>query len=786
MSGKEFLKEDLRLEGEDFDLRKWLFRLRQSWYWFIISIALCLMGAWFYLHYTNPVYQAVASLMIKDEKKAGDLSDNSVLKELGIGSNKLVENEIEILRSYDLMESVVKKQQLFISYLGEGRIRDVPFFGSDVPFFIEILNAENIQGQIKWSIKTEKNKILLTNEKGNSQVLAYGQLYDINDVKFRLMPNEEWLNVHNHDAVKANIYQVSIVPIESATAGFIGNLSVEPVSKQASVVSLNIKDVNRERARIVLSSLIDLYNSQGLDDKNKVTANTIDFLNERLKAVGFDLKNVEGDVQAFKSSNQITDISSDAKQFMEMARDIDKQKAESETKLNIVSALERELMINQDNPGLVPSTLGIEEPSLAELVEVHNTLILQRERAQKDKELGPMNPLLVDLKEQVQEVRRKLLANVRNLKSAYLIVLNDISRKETQLKSRIGNVPQLERKLVEIQRNRNVQEQLYGFLLQKREEAAVTLASNIPDSRMIMRARSLGRISPKSKITWAIAVLVGLVVPLVIIITRDFMNNKVGDEQEVRQRVGIPFLGIVSHIRRIKSSVIISDKSRSAVAEQIRSLRTAIGFTGKDKEVKTILVTSAQPGDGKSFISINLAASFALLGKKTLLIELDLRKPHVAKYLSINAAKGISNILVGKAALNDTIVAVEGYNDGLYLLSAGHLPPNPAELISSNRMISLMEETIKKFDIVVIDTPPFGLVTDAVLLQQFADITLVVLRQGHTNKDVYNDLNRLAYQTSDHPMYAVLNGVGWQKHYQGYAYSKYASSYGKGYFKEDE
>jgi tyrosine-protein kinase Etk/Wzc len=787
MKEQEVFAED-SARNDEFDFKRWLSRIMRSWYWFAGSIFICLTAAWLYMHYSTAVFQAVASVMIKDEKKGGRAGDNAILEELGIGSNKLVENEIEILKSYDLMQDVVKKLQLFIAYSAKGKLKDVQLFDDDLPFQLEVQNVDSIFRPVNWEISANAGKFTLVNQGKNSTLLQYGQVYTVDDIRFVFMPNEAWRSRQRNDTLKNWIYSANVMPVGVATGGYSSRLSVDAVSKQASVVNLTISDANKKRAVSILAALIDIYNMQGLNDKNLVTANTIEFLNERLRAVSQDLQGVEGQVQRFKSANQLTDISKDAQQYMDLARGIDLQKAESQTKLNIVSALEKELIVNQDNPGLVPSTLGIEESSLASLVEKHNTLVLEKERVEKNKEVGPQNPRLIDLRQQVQETRSKLLSNVRTLKQAYIIALNDISRKDDQLRSRIRNIPQLEQKLVEIQRNQNVEEQLYAFLLQKREEAAVTLASNIPDSRTIVKARGLGQVSPKGKSVWAMAIVLGVFVPLGVMIVGDFFNNKVGDVQEVEQKTKVPLLGVVSHIRKIKSSVVISQNSRSVVAEQIRTLRTAIGFTGKGTQVKKILVTSAQPGDGKSFISINLAASYALLGLKTLLVELDLRKPHVAKYLNMSPQQGITSILAGKASVEEVLIKVPEYKEHLSLLPAGYLPPNPAELISGAKMEELMKQLESQFDCIIIDTPPFGLVTDAVLLQKYADITLVVLRQGHTQKDVYVALNQRASQKPDYPLYAVLNGVGWRKRYQqGYGYGKYGSyGYGSGYFDDDK
>ncbi|MCG2618072.1 polysaccharide biosynthesis tyrosine autokinase [Terrimonas sp. NA20] len=787
MKDQDIYSEDVHLAEEDFDIKRWIFRVSRSWYWFAGSLFICFLGAWLYLRYTNPIYRAVASVMIKDEKKGGDV-DNSLLKELGVSANKLVENEIEVLKSYDLMEEVVKREKLNIFFFAEGRIRDIPLFDHEVPFQLDILNQDSIVNYAEWAVMIVAGGIDISSGTKKLTAVKYGETYTLDGFRFKVFPKDISQNSGKIQQAFNGAYFIKIIPVVAATSSYSGKLVIGAVSKQSSVVNLTIDDLHKSRAKVVLEGLIDIYNRQGLDDKNKVTANTIDFLSERLRAVAVDLQGVEGDVERFKSKNQITDISSDAQQFMEMTKDIDMQRAESQTRLNIVSALETDLLVNQENAGLVPSTLGIQEVSLASLVERHNSLVLEKERVEKNKEIGPQNPLLIDLQQQVQETRKKLLANVRNLKQAYQITLNDIARKDEQLRGRLRNIPQLEQKLVEIKRNHNVEEQLYAFLLQKREEAAVTLASNIPDSRTIVRAREVGQVAPTSKVIWIVAILIGLFTPLIVMLIRDFFNNKVGDASEVGRKTRVPLLGVISHISRIKSAFIITAKSRSVVAEQIRTLRTAIGFTGKGKDVKRILVSSSQPGDGKSFISINLAASYALLGKKTVIVELDLRKPHVGKYLGIVSKQGISAVLAGKEKLESVLVDIPEFGGNLSLLPAGYLPPNPAELISTVQMEMLFKSLSELFDYIIIDTPPFGLVTDAVLLQQYADITLAVVRQAHTNKEVYAELNQRSRQKPEHPLYTVLNGVGWKRRYQqGYGYGKYGHyGYGKGYFEEEK
>ena len=759
---------------EGFSLKKWFSRMLSLWPWFLLSLAVCLSLAFLYLRYTNPVYNAEASIIVKDEKKGAELLDNSMMKEIGLGgNNKLVENEIEILKSYDLMEAVVNKLQLYTSVHHLGRIRDVDVFGDDIPFKFVIENPEALKEPVQWKVTDTTNGIIFRGNKDKIPVfIRYYQTYVSDDLRFHI--DQDTL----FSGPRFSNYDVSLTTPADAAVAYSRQLSVDAASKVATVINLEMKDTNKKRGVATLQSLINIYNVQGIEDKNRVTDNTVDFLTERLVDVTKELQGVEGSVEKFKSENRVTDLSSDAKQYLDLSQQVDIQKAQSQTQLNIINALEKDLLANQDNPKLVPSTLGINEPSLGALIEKHNNLVLEKER--RELISGPKNPLVVDLQDQIKEIRSRLISNVGNLKQAYSISLNNISGKDVALNSRIRTVPLLERKLVQITRNQNVQEQLYAFLLQKREEAAITRASNIEDSRTILRARSLGIVSPKTNMVWAFGILLGLILPITIIGFRDFMNNKIGDVEELQRQVSIPLLGTIPHIKNLKNPIVIHARSRSAAAEQIRNIRTAISYTGIGRTVKTILVTSFQPSEGKSFASLNLAVAYSLLNKRTVILEFDLRKPTLTKSMGLTAKKGISNILAGRSGVEELLIEVPEHNGNLFVLPAGNLPPNPAELISGVNMPGLVKTLEEQFDYIIIDSPPLNVVTDATLLQEYADITLIVLRQNYTSKLVYERLNQKVTQHPDQPVYMVLNDTGKTRRYE----DKYG--YSSGYYHDKD
>jgi capsular exopolysaccharide synthesis family protein len=771
---QSYIESEELVSREGFSLKRWFSRMLQLWPWFIISIVICLSLAYLYLHYANPVYNAVASIIVKDEKKGADAMDNSMMKEIGLGgNNKLVENEIEVLKSYDLMEAVVNNLQLFTSVQHVGRIRDVDVFSDDIPFRFYIQNPADIQDARHWKVTDTLNGVNFRGEEDKTPVyIKYGQFHTSGHLHFLLLQDTLY------SGAKFSEYTVTLTPPQETAIDYGSKLSVEAASKVATVINLEMKDKNKKRAVATLQSLINIYNIQGMEDKNKVTDSTVSFLTDRLFAVANELQGVEGSVEKFKSENRVTDLSSDAQQYLDLSQQVDIQKAQSETQLNIINALEKDLRDNENNPKMVTSTLGINEPSLGLLIQKHNELVLQKERMEQVS--GPKNPALIDLQQQIKEIRSRLIANVSNLKQAYSISLNDISGKDAQLNSRIRNVPLLEKKLVQITRNQNVQEQLYAFLLQKREEAAITRASTIEDSRTILRARSLGIVSPRRGMIWSLGLLIGFLLPMTVIRFRDIMNNKIGDMAEIKQHTDLPVLGTIPHIKKLKNPIVINLNSRSAAAEQIRNIRTAIGYTGNGKIVKTILVTSFQPGEGKSFVSLNLAAAYALLDKKTVILEFDLRKPKLTKNMGLTTNEGISNLLAGKSNLDESLIEVPGHGGNLFVLPAGNLPPNPAELISGKNMAYLVKMLEERFDYIIIDSPPLSVVTDATLLQKYADITVLVLRQNYTSMMVYEKLNQRVAQYPDQPVYILLNDTGKAKRYE----DKYG--YTSGYYTDKD
>ena len=771
------------------DLKQVFVNILNGWPWILLSTIFMVALGFMYNRYAEPVFKAKSAILVKDEKKGGaGLLDNPLLKDLQFGEGgKLVDNEVEVLHSYDLMDATVRKGQLFLDIKREGKFTNRSVFGDEFPLTVRIANPDTISNSFTWEVVQRKsdNKWWINyKDKGQTLPVTMGKWYSINGVIFQLdysSPHSEDSTVVKEDtAAVENKYLFKFYSVNSTVNAYLAALNIQPVSKTASIINLELTDHNAKRAKETLSSLIYIYKSQGLEDQKQVSSNTLEFLNGRLAIIERELQTVEGQVERFQTNNKITDIPTEGQIYLDQAKDVDQQKDQHETQMNILESLETSLQDNQDNGKMVTSASGILEPSLAALIQAYNQLVLERER--QTTRLAPKNPITVDVANQVKNTRESLIDNIASLKKAYRITLDNINRKDAELSMRIKSMPTIQKNLVQIKRDQSVKEQLYFFLLQKKEEAAITLASITADSRSIEQARSTGIVSPKKQLVLVISVLLGVFLPAVIIYIRSLLDNKIGDKDEVEQGCNAPVLGEISYAKKEKSPIVVERGSRSIIAEQFRVIRTNVGFTRNDgKEPQVILITSHRPEEGKSFVSLNLAASFALLDKKVVVLEFDLRKPRLSQALKVVSEKGISNFLSNATvSLDSLLYEVPGFNDDFSLLPAGPIPPNPAELILGPRMKIMMDELKKKFDYVILDTPPYSLVTDSSLLGIYADVNIVVLRHSFTFKFVLKELNKKIRENTSGGLYTtVINRVGEgrsymkYKNYKNYGFSEY-------------
>jgi capsular exopolysaccharide synthesis family protein len=746
---------------------------KYSPYWplFLILLFVGGVGAFIYLRYAKPVYEAAATILIKDEKKGVD--ESKILESLDLfGQKKIVENEIEIIKSRALAKEVARNLYLYAPILVEGRLQNRSAYEIS-PVLIEVQNPESIK-----EVKGEVPKHYFKWDSTTSSVVMGQKTYAINAWHrtplglLRFLPNPNMVPDRNKDGV--NEYYFSLYPMKIAARGILNQLDAKASSKQSSIIYLSFHDEEPRRAENVLNNLITEYNKAAIADKNVLAKNTLQFVEDRLTYVVSELDSVERVLQQYKTRNNIIDISSQGKMFLDNVGENDQKMAEMNVQLAVLDQVENYVNSNSSKAGIVPSTLGVSDPLLAQLLER-----LYEAETQYDKLKGTTaenNPVILALQEQISKVRPGILENIRNQRKSLVAGRNEISRTNNKFASVLSTIPAKERELLEISRQQVIKNNIYTFLLQKREETALSHASAVADSRVIDKAEALGQVSPNNKLVYIIAIILSLSLCIAYIAIKEALNRTVAIRSEIERFTATPILGEVAK-DNTKNPVVITEGKRTLIAEQFRHLRTSLGYLGINSRKKKILITSTMSGEGKSFVAANLGVSLALMGKKVLLMELDLRKPKLSEIMKVKSDKtGISGYLIGEQEPEEIIKATD-INANLFIAPSGPIPPNPSELITNGKLQELFTYLETIFDYIVVDTAPVLPVTDAYILSPMCDATLYVVRQGHTPKV---HIRKFDEQSKINPLKNVaiiFNGV--QESGFGYGYT-----YGYAYEKE--
>ncbi|MEM8520404.1 polysaccharide biosynthesis tyrosine autokinase [Flavobacterium sp. PL12] len=767
-------KFDYNLENE-FDLKAFLDIYLIRWKWFALGIFVFLFIAFIYLRYSTPQFRAATTILVKDEKKGGMLSELSAFADIGGGIKSNLDNEIEILKSRTLVESTVKNLKLNVSIIVEGRIIDSDTY-KDSPIEVTLLNPDDQfydnkmnftftelgpnNFELKNQLVNPKSKINLNsnNKFRYGQIIStqYGQ-FIIN--KSKLIKNE----------ISDNNKEVSIIitPLEIVTKSFRDRLNVTPVSKSSSVVEISINDPVVKKAEDFLDSLVVIYNNDAAADKNFISENTSKFINERLAIITQELEGVEKNVESFKTSNKVTDIETEAKLYIEGSNEYDKKGVETEIQLNVVSSL-LSFMKKSSNGDLLPSNIISTQGEASTLINSYNALVLDRNRILKS--ATTENPSVLKLDQQIFSLKSNVMSSLLRMQSNLTIQKRDLNSNESILNSKIGKIPVQERQFRVIARQQKVKEELYLYLLQKREETAISLAATEPNARVIDSAKANDKpVSPKKTIVYLATLLLGILLPFGIIYLMDLMDTKIKSRLDLEGKTLIPFIGDVP--TSDSPSEIIQSESRTSSAEALRIIRTNLEFMltkVSEGRAKTIFLTSTFPQEGKTFVSVNLAATFALSGKKVLLIGMDIRSPRLDEYLTL-PDRGVTNYLSSKTlALEDLIVKYDGFND-FHVLPAGIIPPNPAELLMNRKTDDLFDILKSQYDYIIVDTAPVSLVTDTLLIAKYADCFVYVARANFLEKRMLNIPNTLYREEKLPNMCMLLNDTDSTKGY-GYGY----------------
>jgi tyrosine-protein kinase Etk/Wzc len=775
--------------NREFQLRNFIDHYLVHWKWFMVGAFISLTIAYIYLRYTTPQFKATATILVKDEKKGGMLSELSAFSDMGIesGLKNNVDNEIEILKSRTLVENTVKRLNLNISMFIKGNIintemyektpiniyfvtKDALFYKTTTTLkFLEITpNTFQLENQLQ--PENSKNNFI------NKPEFRYGEVITTPNWNLIITKNPSKLfKVNNREIT------IKVNPMDDVVDGFRSRLSVNPLSKTSSVVELSLIDPVYEKGEEFLNNLIQIYNQDAITDKNQISENTSKFIANRLSLITRELDGVEQDVESFKKSNNLTDIESEAKLFIEGANEYDKKGVSTETQINVVNSM-LDFTKKSNNSDLLPTNIISGEEDASGLINMYNELVLDRNRILKSATVA--NPTVIKMDQQIASLKTTLITNLERLKSTLNIQKRDLDSHKGIMDTKIEKIPVQERQFKVIARQQKIKEELYLYLLQKREETAISLSATEPNARVIDAAKaSHVPVAPKKKIMYLVAFIIGIVIPFGIIYLKDLLDTKIKSRLDLEGKTTIPYLGDVP--TSDSNTQIIKSESRTSSAEALRIIRTNMEFMLSkvpENQAKTIFLTSTFSKEGKTFVSVNLAATFALSGKKVLLIGMDIRNPKLDDYVTL-PDQGLTNYLSHKdTAIENLIIKQKGYED-FHILPAGIIPPNPAELLLSKKVDSLFKTLKAQYDYIIVDTAPVSLVTDTLLIAKHADCFIYVVRANFLEKRMLHIANDL-YQEKKLPnMCLLLNDTDSTKGY-GYGYGYGIKSRKKPWYKK--
>ena len=767
-------------------MRQFLSRYSRYWWLFVISFLLAFAVAKYYNWYKNPTYAVAAKLLVKENSASKD----RVLQQLDLEvPDKNIENEIEILRSYNLLSKTFAELDFDVSYFLVGDVKVSEVY-KDCPFRIEIEKLDFAAYATKFEVVIlDAQRFLFSYESDGALVKSegvFGQPFVFGLGRITLYKREnfpaELLKDPKYDK---RHYQIRFNTINYNQNYYLNKLQVGLARNQSTIIELYLEDEVPQKAVDFLNTHIAVYLQNDVEVKNSVASATANFLQGQLQQISEDLETIELNRQKYKMQKGIVDLDSESKMVLESVKNIDARLAENAAKLSIIQSLKTYMSNNKDVDAMAPAAMDLSDPLLIKLI--NKLAEVQSEREQILKNATANDPRLVPLKAEIDLTRTTLLENINNIEQSLNRKQEDYRRELARYESQIQNIPGTERELLRIERKFRVQENLYTFLMEKRAEFSIMLASTESDARLIDVARVLpGPVSPLPAKAYSVAFVLALILPVLLLYLRARLNTTVLDVQTISRITTIPILGTVGYNQ--SENPLVATNARSVLAEQYRNLRTNLRFFGSGQMPKTIMVTSSVGTEGKTFTALNLSGILAALQHSVILLGMDLRKPKIVSELKLQKEPGCSNFLSGQTELEQVIQSTSEV-PGLHVIPSGTIPPNPSELIHSSRMKEMISKLSSSYDHVIIDTPPIGLVSDGLTLAQYADLTIFVVRQGVTEKDHLKSLATLHNSGKLANVAIVFNAV--KKDYAGYGYGgsygsgyAYGKKYGAGYYGE--
>ena len=787
---KENLYDELYTEQEEqVDYKALFFKYLIHWKWFVASIVVCLIGGWIYLHYTTPVYSITGSVIIKDNKKNNSVSTGLAdLEDLGFySSTNNFDNEVEVLHSRTLLKKVVEELDLYINYRTRENLRPVELY-KDTPVKVWLTpeEAEKLPNGAavlevvlkpggKLSVSTEIDEQEFKQDFNKLPALLttpYGT--------FSFTPGDSAI------VEKEQEITVTVAAPRIMANGYANALSVEPTSKTTTIAQITLQNTSPQRGVDFINKLIEIYNRDANDDKNEVASKTAEFIDERIKIINGELGTTEKELETFKRDAGLTDLKSDAQLALSENSEYEKKRAENSTQLRLVQFLS-EYANNPDHAyEVLPVNVGLTDTGLTELINRYNEMLLERKRLLRTS--SESNPVVVNLDASIRAMRSNVQTTILSVQKGLMITKADLERQAGKYAGRITSAPGQERQLVSISRQQEIKAGLYLMLLQKHEENAITLASTANNARIVDEAQAeLFPVSPKGKLIYLIAFVLGIAIPVGIIYIIELLRYKIEDRSDVEKLTTVPIIGDIPASDNMpkESWVVVRENQNDMMAETFRNVRTNVQYMLGSNQ-KVVLITSTTSGEGKSFVAANLAISFALLGKKVVIVELDIRKPRLNKAFQMSHKEdGITRYLADPEHTDlMSLLQQSNVTPNLYILPGGAIPPNPTELVARDSLVQAVDRLKKEFDYVILDTAPIGMVTDTQLISRVADMSIYVCRAGYTPKAGYLFINELRDHKKLPNLCTIINDVNIKTGKYGYGtYGKYGygRTYGYGY-----
>ncbi len=745
------------------NLGQWLRKGLDHWYLFAIIFPAALVIAYFFLQHTPPKYKAEAMLLIKDEE--GQLNEEVIFSELGLGKkNKNLENEVLVLKSTPLMYTVVHDLELQYQFIEIDGIKKRDLYGESP---IKVLDwqpttsGEDLSATLTSEIP---DKFILELEEGE---------YAGEFGKEIILPTGKLTLFRASGQSIENPIEIKISSVWNRAKALDEIFEVEVMGESSSVLHLAIKDQSPRRAQDVLTRLIEVYNERTIDKKNRVFENSINFIDERVKLISGELSETESDVEDYKRQYNVVELSTEGNMILTELSSFNKQISDSEVQIEILNTIQSFLTKNRENFEFVPTNLSLTNLTLNKLLDQFNDLLTQRDQLKN--ELGASHPELLLTERQIINLRQTLINNIYSIKKDLQISNKANQELKANLERRLQSLPKKERELIDIERKKNIKENLYIYLLQKREEAAISLAITSASGQIVEPPSYSDPVSPKRAQVWLVAAFLGLAIPSVIVVLLDSINDKIREEEDILEATNVPVIGVLAQTRK-KEKLVARENNFSTAAEMFRLLRSNIAHLTQQKNLRTLLVTSSIYGEGKSYIAMNFGMTQVLTGKRVVIVDLNLRSKKTESYgQHAPAQTGVTDYLINPAMTSRHIIYNSGHHPCLDLISRGSLVSNPSQMVLSLRLRQLINELKEVYDFIILDAPPVGIVTDTLEMHDLAEATMYVVRSKVTLKSHLQIVENISRMNKLPLPFIVLNGLR-VSHPAGYVNSFKAQS----------